>query len=244
VDWKRRYDLADRRSELHVRFLNLKADQDLVAFIRVWGPLWQTTPAQVITPISRYWSFQRRLKAGLALAQDARFNDAAGLKNAILEYVAATDEEHQLSPGGKAGEAGFTANALSGLHVRNIDVHPREWLPSASLSDLRNAAIFCLGGHSGFKLHVTWGDERLQFSWKPDLFILATAIELEVWNSLTGKRPVTLCDECGTAVVPESAHARRFCSTRCAHRVAMRMWRKRNPDKQLRRKGGKRAKTT
>ena len=106
VDWQRSYDLADNRPQLHVRFLNLKTDQDLVGFVRAWGPLWREISThrgetEISVARSRCWAFQKRLKAALRLAQRARFDDAASLKAPILEYVAADDECHEQGPAGK-----------------------------------------------------------------------------------------------------------------------------------------------
>lgn len=256
VDWKHSYDLADNRAQLHIRFLNLKTDQDLVGFVRTWGPLWQVTltntgEKEMSVVRSTCWAFQRKLKAELGLAQNGRFNDAAGLKAAILEYVAADDECYQQGPIGKPGEAGSAAFFLSLLYSRctGIDVsrpkvpHPKEWIPKAPLSVLRSVAAHCLPGSFSFALHAAWKGGRLHYSWKPDEFLnLEQAIEMELFNDLIGVRPVTICDECRTVFLPESAHLRKFCSRRCAHRVAMRMWRKKNTEGQHKRKRGKDAK--
>jgi hypothetical protein len=242
VDWGRKYDLADKRAQLHVRFLNLKTDQDLMGFMHAWGPLWQTKPAQIITPRSQYWAFQKRLKAGVELARNARFDDVAGLKAAILNCVAADDEYCEQSPAGKPSEGGITAIFLSASCTRNLDWHPKEWIPHAALSVLRKAATECLSGRFGFLLRAEWKDGRLHYSWNSEVPTLAQAIELELWNSLTGVRPITICDECRTAFLPASAHPRKFCGYKCAHRVAMRMWRKDNAQGQAKRKRGKHAK--
>ena len=249
VDWQRSYDLADNRPQLHVRFLNLKTDRDLVGFVRAWGPLWQEVPTnrgetEISVVRSPYWAFQKRLKAGLGLVQNARFGDGAGLKAAILEYVAADDEYHEQSHARKPGEAGMTAEMLSVLHTGNFDRHPKEWIPDAPLSLLRRVATECVGGSQSFMLHAAWKDGRLDHSWEPAHSTLGQAIELNLWNSLTGVRPVTICDECRTVFLPDSAHPRKFCSHRCAHRVAMRMWRKNNTKGQPKRKRGKHAKAT
>jgi hypothetical protein len=241
LDWEHKYDLADKRAQLHVRFLNLKTDEELMRFIGAWGPLWQAMPAQVVTPRANHWAFQKRLKAGLGLVHDARFNDAASLKRAILEYVSADDDEGELGPAGKPGEWGATALHLSMLYTGNIHRHPKDWIPNAPLRVLRRVATNCLYGNLSFDLHGTWEGGRLRHAWTPALYTLAQAIELELWNSLTGVRPVTICDECRTAFSPDSAHLRKFCSYKCAHRVAMRLWRK-NADGQPGRKRGKYAK--
>ena len=241
LDWGHKYDLADKRAQLHVRFLNLKNDEDLMRFIGAWGPLWQTTPAQVVTPRAYLWAFQKRLKAGLGLVQSARFNDATSLTGAILAYVAADDEEYVQGPLRQPGGWSTTAINVSMLHEVGGLRHPKEWIPNAPLRVLRKVATECFSGKLSFNLRGAWEGGRLRHTWTPALYTLAQAIELELWNSLTGVRPVTICDECRTAFSPDSAHSRKFCSYKCAHRVAMRLWRK-NADGQPGRKRGKHAK--
>lgn len=247
VNWQGSYDLADNRPQLPIRFLNLKTDQELVGFVRTWGPLWQELPTRKgeteITVIrSAYWAFQRRLKAGLALARNTRFDDARGLKTAILEYVAADDEWHAQSPAGKPGEAGMEAFWLGLLHTGTDARHPKEWIPDAPLPVLRKAAADCLNGGFRFTLDATWKAGRLHCSWRHVISNLGEAIELGLWNHFMGVRPVTICDECQTVFLPDSAHPRKFCSYRCAHRVAVRMWRTNIAEGRPKRRRGKHAK--
>lgn len=245
VDWKRTYDLAvtPKRAQLHIRFLRLKTNQDLAEFIRAWGPLWAilkpAVPEHTIMPSVQCWAFQRRLKAGLQLARNARPHDAAWLRSAILEYIAADDDYYQNALGEpRKGPAGFF---MSLIH-EGRDVHPRAWLPEAPLSVLRRVATECPGGSFSFALRAAWKDGQLHYRWQPTLYSLGEAIELELWSSLAGVRPVTICDECQTPFLPDSAHPRKFCSYRCAHRSTVRAWRKNTSEARLETKGGKHAK--
>jgi hypothetical protein len=244
VDWDRRYDLADKRPQLHLRFLNLKTDVELMEFTRAWGPLWCPSGAtQVIVPRARCWALQKWLKAGLNLARNARFDDAARLAAAILEFVAADDENWCQDPFAQAGgwEGGWAAAGLR--HLDPEHRHPKDWVPGAPVSVLRKAATECPMSTLEFSLQTAWQDRRLHFSWKPTPPPnLSEAIKWEAWSSLTGTKPITICAECQTAFLPDSAHPRKFCSYPCAHRVAMRMWRKNNPEGPARRKRGKHAK--
>jgi hypothetical protein len=238
VDWKRKYDLLDKRPQLHVRFLNLQNDADLIGFMRAWGPLWQTDSfkpnvAEITVPRAPYWRFHRKIKAELKLAQNARFDDAEGLRAAILEYVAATDAE---------GESA-TAISLSAVCTLNPDWHPKEWIPHALLPVLRRAATNCLSGRFSLRLRAAWEHKRLHYSWElADPWNLAGQIELGLWNSLMGVKPVSICEECQTVFQPDSAHPRKFCSYRCAHRVAVRMSRKNSTKGETIMKRGKHAK--
>jgi hypothetical protein len=243
LDWGRKYSLLDNRAQLHVRFLNVKTDEDLLQFVRAWGPLWLARPGEEDSegqhgnwPRSWYWAFQSKLTAETGLFQSLKCGDKASLKDALLEYVAAKDGfSNTTIPFYKST---FTASTLSQLFAGNPDAKPEEWIPAVDIPCLREAAAWCIGTfHCDFALRPTWEQTKLQLKWKPFILSLGDAIELELWNSFASARPVTICEECGTAFQPESAHQRKFCSYTCAHRVAMRMWRK-NP----KRKRGKHAK--
>lgn len=240
VDWKRKYDLADKPSQLHVQFLKLNTDEELMEFMRNWGPLWQTTPAKITVRSSGYWAFQGRLKAGLELAQNAHKNDVGGLRGAILSYLEA-DKECFKESQGRSDELTFTESHLSLVATGN-EQQPKEWVPKAQLSVLQRAATDCLIGTLKFKLHSEWEGRRLRFSWKSYPLALAEAIETELWNSLTGNKPVTLCNECQVAFLPESAHPQKYCSYDCAHRKAVRSWRRKQHSASGKPKRGKHAK--
>src|SRR5207249_4776985 len=110
------------------------------------------------------------------------------------------------------------------------DNHPREWLPRCDIDRLRQVAAECIQGslQVSSSLRATWKQGGPEIGWKPDVNTLQEAIRWMFWHDIAGRRPLTFCVECGTAFVPESAHARTFCSYACAHRVAVRQWRKKS----------------
>ena len=245
LDVDRKYD--PHHAQCHVRFLNLRTDDDLVGFTRVWGPLmtedvWRRgNEFGGKTRRSLYWAFQAALKAQLELDQGFRFRDKEGLETALLKYITAADGWASTSARRKVAPK---ARELSRLYTGQ-DRNPQDWIPKANISRLREVAAWCLGYFSlEFRLSATWQDGKPQIAWEPYIPTLAQAIQWEVWNSLTGARPLTICEECRTVFAPDSAHPRKFCSYPCAHRVAIRLWRKRKAKGESKRKRVKHAKTT
>jgi len=245
LDAGRRYD--PRRAQCHVRFLKLATDEDLVEFTRWWGPLliqdvWRRgNEFGGKTHRSWYWAFQAALKAQLELFQSFRSRDRERLETALLKYITAADEWSSTLSLRKTTPKARELSRLYTGHDRN----PHDWIPQANISRLREVAAWCLGYFSlDFRLSATWQDGKPQMAWEPYIATLSQAIQWEVWNSLTGARPLTICEECRTVFAPDSAHPRKFCSYPCAHRVAMRMWRKDNAQGQPKRKRGKYAKAT
>jgi hypothetical protein len=237
LDVDRRYD--PHRAECHLRFLNLRTDENLVRFTRLWGPLmtedvWRRgNEFGGKTRCSLYWAFQAALTAQLELVQSFRFRNKEGLETALLKYITAADGWSSTITLRKVAS---TARELSRLYTGH-DCNPQDWIPKANISRLREVAAWCLGYFSlEFRLSATWQAGKPQMAWEPYTPTLAQAIQWEVWNSLTGARPVTICEECRTVFAPDSAHPRKFCSYPCAHRVAMRMSRKNNAESQPPRK--------
>jgi hypothetical protein len=244
LDSERRYDLADNRAQRHVRFLNLKTDEDLVGFVRAWGPLWLGGSDQEPNgkiPRSWCWAFQAKLIAEVGLVQSFKSRDKAALKDALSKYVAAKDGWRDAKV---PRTTAFTESVYSRLITSDDGVQSEEWIPKAGLSALREAAAKCVSTFGlDFTLRAMWTDGKPQLEWKPRIQTLADAIQWQLWNSFTGARPLTICEECQRAFLPDDAHARKFCSHKCGHRVAMRMWRKNNAKGQPKRKWGKHAKT-
>jgi len=247
LDTERKYDPLDTRPQLHLRFLSLKTDEELVGFTRAWGPLMPTDVWRRgnefggKTHRSWYWTFQAALKAELELVQSFRSDDEEKLKAALLKHIAA--EDGYLSTITSRTNS-RTARELSRVFALNPDRNPQEWVPIAKMSRLREVAAWSIGEFFlTFALSATWRRGKPEIAWEPYIVTLEDAIRWHFWSSLTGQRPLTMCEECQTVFQPDSAHPRKFCSYLCAHRVAMRMWRKKKPQEQGKRKRGKHAQT-
>jgi CGNR zinc finger protein len=247
LDSQRAYDMTMAyRYRPHVDFLNLKTDRDLAGFVRRWGPLWvpfNSPVSEVVHDKREYWAIQRQLKALLNLSGALNSKDAPALGAAILEYVNVHDKKESPAIKRKPRRWGFPALSLSLVHtlshkhdffandtaLERALKHPREWVPKIPLSELRSVAAQCIESSlaATSQLSVTWRNGRAEVGWKPDALNLQDALRWMLWHDLAGSRPLASCLGCGTAFLPDSEHARKFCSPECAHRVAVREWRKR-----------------
>ncbi len=247
LDPDRRYNLLDNRAERHIRFVNLTTDQDLVAFVKTWGPLFvesvRLTPKEFWGRSTRalFWNFKSKLIAELQLVQSFRSGMRTGLESAILRYIAAADGWTTTITLHKTTS---TASELNLLFTARRDGNPEDWISKSNISRLRQVASWCVNNFSlEFGASASWQNNKPQLTWEPRVTSLAGAIQWEIWNSAIGAPPLTICEECRTIFLPETAHPRKFCTTKCAHRVAMRMWRKNNEEAQQQAKRGTRAET-
>jgi Family of unknown function (DUF6076) len=230
VDRQRSYDFTDERPQLPVRFMNLKTDDELKAFVTTWGPLWLGPEESFVrSPRAAYWAFQVKLRAETMLLRSLQCGDKASLQTALVNYIQAEDAFWGISHEGVGLTKSLASLAVFGMGSP-VDIKDR--IPKAALSELREWAAIFVGFYSvTYAPHVTWNRWKIQITWIPSLISLADAIEWGLWKSLTGTRAITACEECGTFFLPESAHRMKFCTYKCAHRVAVRMWRKHREEK-------------
>jgi hypothetical protein len=240
LDPDRRYNLLDKRPQRYIRFLNLRTDQDLMGFVKTWGPLFveelSITNKEFWGRSSRalFWDFKSKLTSELELVQSFRSGDREGLEAALLKYISATDGWTSTITQGKTTS---TASELSLLFTGRRTENPKDWISKADISRLREVASWCVGSFSlEFAASASWRNKRPQLTWEPRITSLAAAIQWELWDSAIGAPPLTMCEECRTVFLPETAHPRKFCTPKCAHRVAMRMWRKSNAEGQPKKK--------
>src|ERR1017187_9618402 len=94
LDLEDRYNLLDRRAERQIRFLNLKTNQDLVGFVKAWGPLFigdtwlREKVAWARSPLAQFWAFQSKLTAEMDLILSFKTGEKERLKTALLKYIA------------------------------------------------------------------------------------------------------------------------------------------------------------
>jgi hypothetical protein len=222
----------------HVEFLNLKTDNDLKGFVKWWGPL--TLSGKPGDPESSgdkrdYWNFQGELRALYDLTKAFRSQRKTALQNAILEFVAADDK---VAVAIAAPVPGYVASSLSArfLPADLRECHPRDWVPHCDMAGLRRVAKWCIEDSSvTLRLAATWKPGPPKIGWKPDVETLQDAIRWMFWQDSAGGRQLMFCQDCQTAFLPESAHARKFCSQACAHRSAVRESWKRSRNKAMKR---------
>jgi len=172
-----------------------------------------------------YWLFRRRVTADVNLIRAFKSKDKSALRDGILESLAADEEEWRANLG--------TTDLARSMFLKQwyaTDYHPKEWVLRAGLPLLRDVAAWCIRSwfRVTFGLSAMWeGGRRPRIGWRPEVYTLGDAIEWMFWHDTAGRRPLTFCRACGEPFLPDSAHARYYCTYRCAHRAAVRAWRAR-----------------
>ena len=175
------------RAERHVRFLNLKTDEDLVAFVRAWGPLWLGGSDQEPNgkfPRSWCWAFQLKLIAEVGLVQSLKSGDKAALADALLKYVAAKDGwQNAEVPRTNA----FTESVIAKLITSDKGVLSEDWIRKAGISSLREAAARCVSTFGlDFALCAAWTDGKPKLEWKPSFTHTGRCNPMGVMEQLHG----------------------------------------------------------
>ena len=246
LDWEHAYLLAGAHiHKPHLDFLNLQNDQDLVRFLRQWGPLFAAEP-ELNKP--QCWSYYRKLRAIGELVEAFKDGSASCLRNALLELIAAEREydSHLFgSPGIPAGNLPILALSLN-VAFRPGPEQPQDWIPQLNIRRLREVGAWVMGAELSVrsKLNAAWRDGSAKIDWQPDVVTLAEVMKWCVWHSVVGRLSLAFCKNCRDSFYPDSAHERKFCSDLCAKRWTAREWARKNRRKQkldLRR--GKHAKT-
>jgi hypothetical protein len=211
----RTYDLvAAYEDNLHVRFANANSDQELMDFIRAWGPLYipHGQPSGIVTiPFADCRTSQRRMKALMGAL--TAFKWAKGEREALAELIHA---------GNYAAESA-SINFATGLQITG-DV--LEWAKSASLHDVRTLtchlidAIVCAQFPLRFISQRKGNRRQMVAGWR--FFSLEEALRWMVWYDEFTKHPIICCAECRTVFRGETVRLRKYCSVECGHRATAR----------------------
>jgi hypothetical protein len=150
LDWTRTYDLEKAYpKDPHVQLLNCANDEDLLRFTRAWGPLylrttggpddeWQTGRAR--RPLAEYRAALRRFRGVKGILEAAKGNGDE--REALAEFLAADEEEFQLSALYKPGEPPNHQFSLK-LWLR-IDGSIFDWIRTAPMAQIRQALKYCV----------------------------------------------------------------------------------------------------
>jgi hypothetical protein len=223
----RRYVLTEAyEDDLHIRFANAKSDQELIDFVRGWGPLYipngQVPPnGLVLLPLGHCRSYQRWIRALLDML--TAFKQADREREALLEFIEAEQEySHPDEP-------------TSFMLLRssfNVAGDVLKWATSANTSTVQALIVFLIPSSSGTMNGLNLvcrrqGETRqLEAGWEiPDM---QSALRWMIWYDEFTKHPVICCPECRKVFRGETAHVRKFCGDVCAKRVAARNWRKKD----------------
>jgi len=231
LDWTRTYDLEKAYpKDPHVQFLNCANDEDLLRFTRAWGPLylrttggpddeWQT--GRVRRSLAEYRAALRRFRGVKGILEAAKGNGDE--REALTGFLAADEEEFQLSALYKPGEP---PNHQFFLKLRlRIDGSIFDWVRIAPIAQIRQALKYCVEAEvtmpwtGGVRVVPHKGRTKVVPSYR--LSTLQDALAWMSWFDEWNTNPPTVCLACHTVFRPPSLHKMKYCSYRCAHRIAM-----------------------
>jgi len=225
---ERSYDLVRAyQYDPHVQLINCATDEQLVSFVRAWGPLGSSVDelnrGSCSTPLSRYWIFQNWLKGFFNLL--TAFKDSAGEREALQEFM-----EAEIGDWRSSAIASPQSEPLPILGLKTqfgIEDDLSTWLRDSPLGIVRSAIQFMIevmpvGAHPHLMCVRRSGKPALEARWSVDS--LEVALKWMVWYDEFEQHPVICCQACRRVFRPDTAHARKYCSYECAHRVAAREW--------------------
>jgi hypothetical protein len=218
------YDLVKSRSySPHIKFLNARTDQELLNFVRTWGPLYIVHGAPdmelergiSVRPVSEYRAFQRLLRALVNLLLSCGEGRLDGRK-CLVEFLAAENELCGFST--QTGEPPMNSS-LRRAFCRGMN--PSEWIAQSSESQVRNAVAFVLQVECSaiVRLSVEHDGKQFQIEPKWQICTLQEALRWIVWNER-----VASCQECGE-IFAVTSYRWKYHSEECAHRATDRAWR-------------------
>lgn len=229
---KRTYVLTEAyEDDLHIRFANASKDDDLIAFVRGWGPLYlpnRQIPANgvVCLPLNHCRAYQRWIKALLEIL--TAFKQAEREQEALLAFLEA-EQENQLP------DEPVSFMLLRGSFSIAGDVV--DWVKSANISTvqgvIRRLIPFSSATLNGVNLACSQQGEkrRLEASWEiPDM---QSALRWMIWYDEFTMHPVVCCPECRKVFRGENTRVRKYCSEKCGHNATARrsMKKKRNAER-------------
>jgi len=242
LDYERAYSFMDAyRHAPHVEFLNMGSDRDLIRFVERYGPLYfvnkdgspiylgREKERMPVTSTTCYWTLRRWLKSLLQLVSDSR--TGREVRQSLLEFLAA-DFAASKELNNRYRVRGPASFALTYLKVTKCPNAPRlqDWLQEADDVLLQEGAArvirasICVEA----RLQVRVGRRKAEIGAGFSIPNLAQALQWMCWQDEFRRRPIVFCSECGTAMRPPDARERKFCGYKCAHRVAARIWRRKD----------------
>ena len=213
------YDLAEAYEDyLHIRFANADSDEELIDFIRAWGPLYLPNMAKpkdgvVSLPLRHCRAYQRQIKALLGAL--TAFKWGKGEREALEEFIQAVEasDRDDLMTHSLANLFGIQGSVL-------------DWARSANLRDVRAATDFIVrvtvGSSLALKLTCQRKGNRRQVEAGWNFFALEDALRWMVWYDEFTHHPVICCQECRKVFRGETARVRKYCSVECGHRATAR----------------------
>jgi hypothetical protein len=221
LELNRTYVLTEAyENDLHIRFANANKDQELIDFVRGWGPLYMLNgqiPANgvVYLPLNRCRAYQRWIKALLDIL--TAFKQAEREQEALLAFLKA-EQENQFP------DAPVSFVLLK--HSFNIAGDVVDWVKSANISTVQAVINYLIPFSSGTMNGVNLvcrqqgKKRRLEAGWEiPDM---QSAIRWMIWYDEFTMHPVVCCPECRKVFRGETTRVRKYCSEKCGHNATAR----------------------
>jgi len=225
----------------HIAFMNIKSEDQLVVFIRTWGPLSVPDNSPKGTSqmlVSDYWNCRDHLNttAGLLRA----FHQRGEERKALAEFLAAQIQQNPSSvppveqlkalmllqddPVARnlaetCGPDGVLTGEILLTWNQRTDSSHRHRLIAILIESAFQATARIVA-------HWQTRAPRLEAVW--DLTNLAEALTWMVYQDVLAGHVPQPCPECLAVFRPPFRHHRKFCSYACAHRVAARKWRRKD----------------
>lgn len=237
LDWTRTYDLEKAYpKDPHIQFLNCANDEDILRFTRAWGPLylrstggpddeWQT--GRVRRSLAESRAFLRRFRGVKGILEAAKGN--VDEREALAEFLAADEEAFRLGTQYKPDDLPHQQYSLK-LWLR-IKGSIFDWVQTAPIVPIRQALKFCVEAEvtmpwlGGVRVVPYKGRTKVIPTYR--LSSLEDALGWMIWLDEWNTNPPTVCPACHTVFRALSHHKMKYCSYRCAHRIAQHNYRQR-----------------
>jgi len=233
----RQYNLIDAyRLDPHVQFLNCKSTDDLRTFTRAWGPLYLVqTPGgeeiklgKAIRRLDECQAHRRWLRAVKGMIDACK--GLRDQRDSLVEFLAAEVDMDRTSNTYEPGRAPHFHTALQ-LMFR-FEGDSVSWAKSADLGSIRRALAISVevagGAPSGFGFRVEERRSRLEIIPSFGIHTLWDALRWMMWLDEWNRWPPLSCLECHRIFRPSTAHKKKYCTHKCAHRATNREWRRRD----------------
>lgn len=193
---KRNYVLQEAyENDIHVRFLNANSDQELLDFIRAWGPLWIPFPSSepIVISFALCRARQRELKSVVHALHS--FKEARDERGSFLELIKAEEELNRFLPS--------PDEPISFMYLRSqlqIEGSLSDWAKRVSLPEIQAAtgllveSVLC--GMMPLRLVFKCDGGRREVFAGWNFFDLESAIRWMIWNDEYKAHPLLECPEC------------------------------------------------
>jgi hypothetical protein len=219
------FDAHAHERRAHVEYLQMKSPEDLLRFVRQWGPLsldinnWKTEESLI--PSNRYWGWQHHLRRLVNLFAAVRngLDEARYLgeflqhKNELITFWVVHAKWYGTH---KPDFVAWLERGQGGEIVSMLQAAPVRYV--RQLMDLTIADSARLTGTLATRRQGRRGTIYPRLVAENLMRALECMIILDEWS----QHPLQICAECTKLFRVETRHERRYCSPECSRRVSAR----------------------